>query len=63
MEVIWIHPLVFVQVSISKTSQQNGISERMNRILMERVRSILADSSLSLGFWAEALSTASYLVN
>ncbi len=41
----------------------NGVSERMNHTLIECVQSMLADSSLPLGFWAEALSTAAYVVN
>lgn len=37
--------------------------ERMNRTLIESVRSMLADSGLPQTFWAEALSTAVYLRN
>ena len=44
--------------TIPKTPEQNGVSERMNRTLMETVRSMLADSKLPHRFWAEALSTA-----
>ena len=35
----------------------------MNRTLVETVWSILADSRLPHKFWAEALSTAAYLIN
>ncbi len=49
--------------TIPKTPEQNGVSERMNRTLVEAVRSMLADSKLPHRFWAEALSTASYLLN
>ena len=51
------------QYTIPKTPEQNGVSERMNRTLMETVRSMLADSRLPHRFWAEALSTAVYLIN
>ena len=51
------------QYTIPKTPEQNGVSERMNRTLVETVRSMLADSRLPHKFWAEALSTAAYLVN
>ena len=51
------------EYTIPKTPQQNGVSERMNRTLVEAVRSMLADSRLPHKFWAEALSTATYLVN
>ena len=51
------------QYTIPKTPEQNGVSERMNRTLVEKVRSMLADSRLPQKFWAEALSTAVYLIN
>ena len=51
------------QYSIPKTPEQNGVSERMNRTLVETVRSMLADSRLPQRFWAEALSTAAYMIN
>ncbi|GJX58768.1 zinc finger, CCHC-type containing protein [Tanacetum coccineum] len=40
------------------TSQQNGISERKNRVLKE-----LSYSGLSQGLWGEAMLTACYLLN
>ena len=46
-----------------KTPQQNGVAERMNRTLVEAVRSMLSDAKLPRKFWAEALSTAVYLRN
>ena len=49
--------------TIPKTPQQNGVTERMNRILVESVRSMLIDAHLPHKFWAEALSTAVYLRN
>ena len=39
------------------------MGERLNRTLMEMVRSMLADSKLPQTFWAEALATAVYLCN
>ena len=45
------------------TPQQNGVSERLNRTLVECVRTMLADSKLPHRFWAEALSTTVYLRN
>ena len=35
----------------------------MNRTLVETVQTMLADSRLPHSFWAEALSTAAYLIN
>ena len=43
--------------------QQNGVSERMNRTLVETIWSMLVDSRLPHKFWAEALSMAAYLTN
>nr|GEV85356.1 zinc finger, CCHC-type [Tanacetum cinerariifolium] len=37
------------------TPQQNGISERKNRVLKEMVNSMLSYSGLSQGFWGEAM--------
>ena len=51
------------EYTIPKTPEQNGVFERMNRTLVESVRSMLADSKLPHRFWAEALSTATYLIN
>ena len=51
------------QYTIPKTPEQNGVSKRMNRTLIEKVRSMLAESRLPQKFWAEALSTAVYLIN
>jgi hypothetical protein len=45
------------------TPQQNGVAERLNRTLLERVRSMLSQSGLPHVFWAEAVNTAAYLVN
>lgn len=51
------------QLTIQYTPQQNGVSERMNRTLMNLVRSMLHAADLNKGFWAEALGTAAYIRN
>nr|GFA37257.1 zinc finger, CCHC-type [Tanacetum cinerariifolium] len=43
--------------------QQNGISERKNRVLKEMVNSMLSYSGLSQGFWGKAMLTACYSLN
>ncbi|GAB2266514.1 hypothetical protein Dimus_037897 [Dionaea muscipula] len=48
---------------IIKTPQQNGIAERMNRTLLEKVRCLLFTASLPKCLWGEALNTAAYLIN
>ena len=51
------------ELTVPKTPEQNGVAERMNRTLVEAVRSMLSDAKLPHRFWAEALSTAAYLLN
>lgn len=43
--------------------EQNGVAERANRTIMERVRAMLYARNVSLSFWAEAVNTATYLRN
>lgn len=45
------------------TPQQNGVAERMNRTVMEKVRCMLSESGLEERFWAEAAATAAYVIN
>ena len=51
------------ELTIPKTSEQYGVAERMNRTLVEMVRSMPSDLKAPSRFWAEALSTAAYLRN
>ncbi|GJX93077.1 putative ribonuclease H-like domain-containing protein [Tanacetum coccineum] len=51
------------EFSVARTPQQNGVAERKNRILIEAARTMLADSLLPIPFWAEAVSTACYVLN
>ena len=51
------------ELTIPKTPEQNGLAERLNRTLVETTRSMLLDAKLTHKFWAEALSTATYLRN
>ena len=43
------------------TQHKNGVSERMIRTLNTKARSMLLDAGLSKKFWAEAISTATYI--
>ena len=47
----------------SYTPQQNGVAERLNRSILNKVHSMLSESGLESKFWAEAVSTAVYLLN
>nr|GEW57837.1 ribonuclease H-like domain-containing protein [Tanacetum cinerariifolium] len=51
------------EFSVPRTPQQNGISKRKNRTLIEAARTMLADSLLPIPFWAEAVNTACYVHN
>ena len=51
------------ELTIPKTPQQNGVAERLNRTLLEKVRSMLIDQKVPHVFWAEALATSVYLKN
>ena len=52
-----------MEKTIPSMPQQNGIAERMNRTLNERARSMRLHAGLPKMFWAEAVSTAAYLIN
>ena len=51
------------ELTVPKTPEQNGVAERMNRTLIEAVRSMLAQAKLPPKFWAETVATATYLGN
>ncbi len=51
------------QLTVAYTPQQNGVAERMNRTLVDCVRSLLHTTQLDKKFRAEALRTAVYVRN
>nr|GEW65916.1 ribonuclease H-like domain-containing protein [Tanacetum cinerariifolium] len=51
------------EFSVPTTPQQNDITERKNRTLIEAARTMLADSLLPIPFWTEAVNTACYVQN
>jgi len=54
---------ICAQYTMSGTPQQNGVSKRRNRNLMDMDRSALSNSSLPVSLWMYALKTAMYLLN
>jgi len=49
--------------SAPRTSQQNGVVERKNRSMKELARTMLNENNLPKYFWADAVSTACYVLN
>lgn len=51
------------ECTVGYAPQQNGISERKNRTLMEAARTLLFDSGLPKCFWSEAVRHSNYVLN
>lgn len=51
------------QKTVAYTPEQNGLSERYNRSIVEKARCLLYDASFDKHLWAEAVNTAVYLKN
>jgi hypothetical protein len=49
--------------TVPRTPQHNGVAERMNRTIVEKVRCMLSMAKLPKPFWGEAVLTACYLIN
>lgn len=50
-------------MTCSYTPQPNGVAERMNQTIMEKVRCLLSESGLEERFWTEAAATSVYIIN
>ncbi|KAI5672321.1 hypothetical protein M9H77_12685 [Catharanthus roseus] len=50
-------------VTVRHNSQQNGIAERMNHTIMDKIRCLMVSSGVPKPFWGEVVSTAIYLIN
>ncbi|KAL1204516.1 Retrovirus-related Pol polyprotein from transposon RE1 [Cardamine amara subsp. amara] len=51
------------QTSCAYTPQQNGVTERKNRHLMEVARAMMFDKNVPKTYWGDAVMTASHLIN
>ncbi|KAL6202242.1 hypothetical protein ACLB2K_025951 [Fragaria x ananassa] len=49
--------------TVPSTPQHNGVAQRMNRTILEKVRSMLKTANLAKEFWGAAVKTACYLIN
>ena len=49
--------------TVPGTPQENGVSERMNRTIMERERCMRLHVGLPLQFWVDVVDIAIYLIN
>ncbi len=54
---------IFHQFTNPYTPEQNKTSERLNRTLVEKAKSMIFHAKMPLNFWAEAVNTAVYLHN
>lgn len=54
---------ILVEWTVPYTPEQNGVSERMNRTLVEKTRAMLEDCGIDKRFWGQAVQTAAYLAN
>jgi hypothetical protein len=51
------------QLTVHDTPEYNGVSERLNRTLLVKMRAMLHDSGLPKFLWGEAAHHAVYLKN
>ena len=49
--------------TVPKTPELNGLAKRMNRTIMERIRSMLSHAKLPKSYGVEAMLTVVYLIN
>ena len=49
--------------TVPSTPQQNGVAERMNNTIVEKVRYMLRMTNMPKSFWCEVVQTTCYLIN
>ena len=57
------HNGIHREKTIPRTPQENGVSKRMNRTIMEHTRCMRLHAWSPLQFWADDVITAVYLIN
>lgn len=51
------------EYTLAYTPQQNGVSERANRTLLDKVRAMFTETNLPRSLWGEAIQCAAYQLN
>jgi len=51
------------QTTVPDTPQQNGVAERLNRVLVEMARTMMRHKDVDQDLWADAIKTAVYIKN
>ena len=52
-----------IETTIAYSPQQNGVAERFNRTLVEKVRAMIIESNVPKNMWGDAAQCACYLIN
>jgi len=51
------------QTTVPDTPQQNGVAERLNRVLVQMARTMMRHKDVDQDLWADAIKTAVYIKN
>ena len=51
------------QTSAPRTTPQNGIAEKRNRLVIDCARTLMMEKNVALKYWREVVSTAVYTLN